>query len=121
MAFQVKRIHDEAGESDGFRVLVDRRWPEDITEEQAALDLWAEDAAPSSGLWAWSQENPDEFTEFSRRYRAELDANPVAVAALRKRESDHATVTLLHSGPDTANNHARLLADYLASHPTFLS
>jgi uncharacterized protein YeaO (DUF488 family) len=121
MAFQVKRVHDDAEPADGFRILVDRLWPRGISKERAALDEWAKDAAPSTGLRQWFHANPDEFPEFSRRYRAELDANPEAVAALRRRVTDHGTVTLLHSVRDTTDNHARVLAEYASSHPDLLA
>ncbi|MBG0562262.1 DUF488 domain-containing protein [Actinoplanes aureus] len=45
MAFQVKRVHDDAGPADGYRVLVDRLWPRGISKDRAALDRWAKEAA----------------------------------------------------------------------------
>ncbi|WP_328476284.1 DUF488 family protein [Actinoplanes sp. NBC_00393] len=114
MPFQVKRIHDAAEKSDGYRVLVDRLWPRGISKDRAALGLWAKDAAPSTELRTWFHAHTDEFDEFARRYRAELDANPTATAELRRLARDHPTVTLLYSVRDATHNHARILADYLA-------
>ena len=113
MAFRVKRIHDDPDPADGFRVLVDRLWPRGISKDRAALDLWAKDAAPSTELRTWFHAHTGEFAEFADRYRAELDANPQAVAQLRELAADHPTVTLLYSVRDATNNHARVLADYL--------
>lgn len=46
------RIYDhdfEAGSGgDLYRVLVDRLWPRGVKKSDAALDLWAKDAAPST-------------------------------------------------------------------------
>ncbi len=121
MAYRVKRVYDDAESTDGYRVLVDRLWPRGVTKERAALAEWAKDAAPSTELRQWFHQHPGEFTEFSRRYRAELDANPQAVAPLRQLASEHGTITLLHSVREDTDNHARLLADYLGSHPDFLA
>ena len=114
MTIQVKRVHEGAEPGDGFRVLVDRLWPRGVSKGRAALDLWAKDAAPSTELRTWFHAHPDQFPEFTRRYRAELDANPDAVSRLRHLADDHHTVTLLFSVRDVTNNHARVLAEYLA-------
>ena len=121
MAFLVKRIHEPADPADGYRVLVDRVWPRGVSKEHAALDEWAKDAAPSTALRQWFHRNSGAFTEFSLRYRAELDANPEAVAALRRCDSEHGTVTLLHGVRDTTDNHARVLAEYLSSYTELMS
>jgi uncharacterized protein YeaO (DUF488 family) len=113
MTFQVKRVHDAADPADGYRVLVDRLWPRGISKDRAALDLWAKDAAPSTELRTWFHAHPGEFDEFARRYRAELDANPDAVATLRRLADEHPVVTLLFSVRDVEKNHARILADHL--------
>lgn len=113
MVYLVKRVYDDPAPADGYRVLVDRLWPRGVTKERAALDLWAKDAAPSTELRQWFHAHPDQFAEFARRYRAELDANPAA-GQLRDLAREHPTVTLLHSVRDAEQNHARVLADHLA-------
>jgi len=113
MVYLVKRVYDDPAPSDGYRVLVDRLWPRGVTKERAALDLWAKEAAPSTELRRWFHAHPDQFAEFARRYRAELDANPAA-GQLRELAREYPTVTLLYSVRDPANNHARVLADHLA-------
>ncbi|GGN85708.1 hypothetical protein GCM10010112_66420 [Actinoplanes lobatus] len=115
MAFQIKRVQDDPDPGDGYRILVDRLWPRGVSKERAALGEWAKDAAPSTGLRQWFHQHTGEFAEFTRRYRAELDANPEAVAALRRTEHERGTVTLLYSVRDTVHNHALVLADYLGS------
>jgi len=107
--FRVKRVYDDPAADDGCRVLVDRLWPRGVTKERAALDRWAKEVAPSTELRTWFHAHPDQFPEFARRYRAELDGNP-AVAGLRDLGP---TVTLLYSVRDAEHNHAQLLADYL--------
>jgi uncharacterized protein YeaO (DUF488 family) len=110
---QVKRVYEEAGPADGFRVLVDRLWPRGVSKERAALGLWAKEVAPTTELRTWFHAHPGEFAEFSRRYRAELKDNP-EVGRLREELSAHAVVTLLYGVHDTEHNHARILAEVLA-------
>jgi uncharacterized protein YeaO (DUF488 family) len=110
---RVKRVYDGAEPGDGFRVLVDRLWPRGVSKERAALGLWAKEVAPTTELRQWFHAHPGEFTEFDRRYRAELRDNP-EVDRLRGRLSAHPVVTLLHGVHDTEHNHARILADVLA-------
>jgi len=114
VVFRIKRVHDTPVPADGYRVLVDRLWPRGVSKERAALDHWAKDVAPSTELRTWFHAHLDRFPEFAARYRAELDAAPDAVAALRELGRTRPVVTLLYSVRDTEQNHARVLADYLA-------
>lgn len=112
MGWRTKRIYDEAGPEDGFRVLVDRLWPRGVSKERAALDLWLKEVAPSTELRTWFHANTGGFDEFAERYRAELRTNP-AVDELRRLGATHETVTLLYGVRDPEHNHARILAAYL--------
>lgn len=111
--FRIKRIYAEAGSDDGSRVLVDRLWPRGVARQTAALDLWLKDIAPSPSLRGWFAHDPARFQEFRKRYRAELDANPEAVAQLCALAKD-GDVTLLYGARDPHVNQAAVLADYLA-------
>ena len=62
----------------------------------------------------WFGHDPAKWDEFRRRYAAELDANPEAVALLRERAAA-GTVTLLFGARDREHNDAVALQDYLAS------
>jgi uncharacterized protein YeaO (DUF488 family) len=110
---QVKRVYEDAGPGDGFRVLVDRLWPRGVSKERAALGLWAKEVAPSTELRRWVHAHPDEFAEFSRRYRAELKNNP-EVDRLREHLSGHPVSTLLYGVHDAERNHAQILAALLS-------
>jgi uncharacterized protein YeaO (DUF488 family) len=114
MAFQIKRIYDAASPGDGYRALVDRLWPRGVSKDDAQLDEWAKDVAPSRELREWFAHEPSRFEEFATRYRAELDANP-ATASLRQVGADNDTVTLLFGARDEAANHAVVLRDYLST------
>lgn len=68
------RIYGQSSAS-GFRILVDRLWPRGIKKEDAGIDLWAKDIAPSNDLRKWFGHDPEKYDEFAARYRQELDAS----------------------------------------------
>ena len=114
MAFDlmVKRIYEPPAPDDGQRVLVDRIWPRGVSKEEAALALWLKEIAPSDELRKWFGHEAARWTEFQKRYRAELDGNGEAVAQLRG-FLQHGKVTLLYGAHDEAHNNAVALAGYL--------
>jgi uncharacterized protein YeaO (DUF488 family) len=69
---RVRRVYDAPARGDGNRVLVDRIWPRGLTKEKANLDDWCKTIAPSTELRKWNHHDPERFTEFARRYQAEL-------------------------------------------------
>ncbi|OLT36070.1 hypothetical protein BJF79_31615 [Actinomadura sp. CNU-125] len=111
---RVRRIYEPAAEEDGKRVLVDRVWPRGVSKDEARLDAWAKDVAPSTELRKWYGHDPDKFPEFERRYRAELGdpERTDALAELRDLAAD-GTVTLLTATKDVAHSQAAVLADRL--------
>ena len=111
---QIKRVYDEPSERDGFRILVDRIWPRGLAKAAASIDLWLKDIAPSSILRTWFGHSPVRWTEFKRRYYAEL-AGAVQAAALAKlRAVKEPSITLLYAAKDQEHNNAVALRDYLA-------
>ena len=50
---QIKRVYEEPDRDDGTRILVDRLWPRGLTKEDARVDLWLKDVAPSTALRKW--------------------------------------------------------------------
>lgn len=116
MAVRVARIYDEAGEDDGFRVLVDRAWPRGIRRDTARIDLWLPEVAPSTDLRKWFRHEPERFAEFARRYRQELATNP-AKAQLVELTAHHPTITLLYGARDRQHNQAVVLAEMLTRSP----
>lgn len=109
---RVKRIYDPPSTEDGARILVDRIWPRGVAKDAAELTEWLKDIAPSTGLRQWFHRDPTRWTEFGRRYRAELDANSEAVGRLRE-FIEAGPVTLLYAARDRERNHAVVLADYV--------
>ncbi|OUC57973.1 DUF488 domain-containing protein [Acinetobacter seifertii] len=112
MEIHIKRIYENADHSDGKRILVDRLWSRGISQENAHLDLWLKEVAPSTELRKWFHAaTPDHWEEFKRRYLKELETNS-AVEELQHIAVKH-TVTLLYSAKDVEHNHAIILRDYL--------
>ena len=48
----IKRVYGPASRADGYRVLVDRLWPRGLTKDDARLDEWLREIAPSKELHA---------------------------------------------------------------------
>jgi len=109
---QVKRIHEPPDPADGYRALIDRLWPRGISRPRAALDNWLIDLAPSTELRKWFREDPRRWTQFVRRYRAELRAQAPMLEALRQRARQQ-RLTLLYAARDPRRNHALVLRDVL--------
>jgi uncharacterized protein YeaO (DUF488 family) len=105
---QIKRIYEPADAADGYRALIDRLWPRGISRQRAALDAWLTELAPSNALRLWYRHDPKRWTQFGRRYRAELRAQRPALAALRARAAT-GRVTLLYASREPRINHAVVL------------
>jgi len=110
----IKYVRDPASAEDGQRILIDRLWPRGVSKERAALSEWRRDLAPSTELRQWFGHVPERWEEFRKRYAHELDANPEAVAELRK-WLRQGRVTLVYGARDEERNQAVALRHYLLS------
>lgn len=111
----VKRVYEPPSPEDGHRVLVDRLWPRGLRKEEARIDSWLRDLAPSDELRRWFGHDPARWPEFQRRYATELDGKrslwePLLAQARRGR------ITLLYAARDPDHNNAIALARYLEEH-----
>ncbi len=113
--FRLKRVYERASAEDGYRVLVDRVWPRGLKKEEARIDEWQREIAPSSELRRWYGHDPDKWSEFRSRYVAELDGKPDLVRELRERARSR-TVTLLFGARERERNNAVALKAYLEAH-----
>jgi len=112
MDIRIKRIYDPVAGSDGERVLVDRLWPQGFTPEDACIDGWVQELAPSTELRRWFGNEQTRFPEFRRRYIAELADQQPQLAKLRQRASRD-TLTLVYAARHTEHNNATVLAEVL--------
>ena len=115
---RIKRIYEERLAGDGLRILVDRLWPRGVSKDEAGLDLWAKQLAPSTELRKWFSHDPARFEEFERLYWSELEDQPDALAKKIVTELAGATgvVTLLYAARDTNINHATVLKRWMEGH-----
>ncbi|MDD3857828.1 MAG: DUF488 domain-containing protein [Methanoculleus sp.] len=109
---RIKRIYAEPSADDGTRVLVDRLWPRGVSKEEAKIDRWEKDLAPTNELRKWFGHDPAKWEEFLRRYRAELEGKEELLARLRQEATD-GTVTLLYAAKDEEQNNAVALKRYI--------
>jgi uncharacterized protein YeaO (DUF488 family) len=112
MPVMTKRIYEPASPRDGYRVLVDRIWPRGISRDEAALDAWMKELAPTDALRKWFHADPSRWGEFRRRYLSELKGRRDNVRGLAER-AGNGPVTLLFAARDERHNHAVVLKQYL--------
>lgn len=109
---KTKRVYEKTAKSDGTRFLVERLWPRGIKKENLKMKTWLKDVSPSPELRKWFSHDPEKWTEFKKRYRAELKSNPEAWKPILEAAKD-GDVTLLYSASDTEHNSALLLKEFL--------
>lgn len=112
MKIQTKRVYEEIGESDGFRVLTERLWPRGVSEERAALDRWMKGVAPSHELRKWFGHDSDKYLEFKEIYRRKLFGSE-AVEEMIELIKQHETVTLIYASKDKKHNSTMVLKKFL--------
>jgi uncharacterized protein YeaO (DUF488 family) len=111
---QVKRVYDEPEPGDGTRVLVDRLWPRGLSKEQAKIDTWLKDIAPSNELRKWFGHDPEKFAQFRQRYTQELTSDTAQEALQKLRAmAEKGVVTLLYAAHDSEHSNAIVLHDIL--------
>ncbi|MEK3876007.1 DUF488 domain-containing protein [Paenibacillus sp. FSL H8-0122] len=113
----LKRIYEPADPGDGYRILVDRLWARGVTKEQAAIDEWMKEIAPSPALRKWFGHLPERFTAFKERYTLELEENPECAghAEVIRERALNQRVTLVYAAKDPVHNHAKVLYEWLIS------
>ncbi len=111
MNVMLKRAYELPAKHDGQRILVDRLWPRGLGRATARIDLWLKEVAPSAELRRWFGHDPEKWTEFRKRYRAELEDNPAwpELQALA-RQGD---LTLVYAAKDQLHNQAVVLKQLL--------
>jgi len=109
---KIKRAYEPPEPEDGTRVLVDRLWPRGLSKQEARLDQWNRELAPSGELRRWFGHKIGRWHEFSRRYRLELAGHAQALQELRRR-AQQGPVTLVYAAKDEQHNHALVLKSVL--------
>jgi len=112
MDVRLKRAYEAPAASDGYRVLIDGLWPRGVRRQDARLDEWARELAPSAELRRWFGHDPDRFEQFRGRYTAELAAQEKKLRELRRRARER-RLTLVYAARDREHNDAVVLAAIL--------
>ncbi|MDR4509686.1 MAG: DUF488 family protein [Candidatus Brocadiaceae bacterium] len=110
--FVTKRVYEKPDKIDGTRVLVDRLWPRGLKKEDARIDHWMKELAPSSALRKWFAHKEDRWQEFKSRYQEELKEKKDLLKQLTDLEKDN-TITLLYAAKDEERNNAQVLLEVL--------
>ena len=109
---RLKRAYEPPAPDDGARVLIDRLWPRGVKKEDAAIDEWIKEIAPSTALRKWFGHDPERWQEFRRRYQSEIRQHPDELQRLRAL-AQRGRITLVYSAHDEAHNDAVVLKDLL--------
>ena len=114
----IKRIYEYASGMDGYRILVDRIWPRGVSKEDANLDKWWKEIAPSDKIRKAFDHESDKFDTFKQNYIHELDENNETKSFLQEvnHELKSGRVTLLYGAKDETHNQAVVLKDYIERH-----
>ena len=120
MLLEVQRIYGlerqagHAAEKEGsWRIFVDGLWARGIKKEEAGIDLWLKDIAPSTKLRKWFGHDPGKWNEFKQRYFKELDENKEPVELILQKLSSGTSVLLLYGAKGEKFNNAVALEEYL--------
>ena len=114
MDIKTKRAYESPSDDDGHRILVDRLWPRGISKENAKIEIWPKELAPSTELRRWYGHDPEKWEEFKSRYAEELDRHPDLVKELMELVCS-GKVTFVYSSKEQRLNNAAALVEYLES------
>ena len=96
---------------------MERLWPRGVTRNAARLTRWLVDLAPSPALRQWFGHDPKKWSEFQRRYAAEL-RRPEVEPLLRDlgARAQQETVTFVFAARDPERSNAAVLKHFLERH-----
>ncbi|HLI14674.1 MAG TPA: DUF488 family protein [Acidimicrobiales bacterium] len=97
----------------GTRVLVDPTWPRGLRREQAPIDRWLPEVAPSAAIRRLDDGTPQAFASFARRYREELRAQSGALLEELRLLAHSGGLVLLTASHDLERSGASVLAGEL--------
>lgn len=112
MEIQIKRIYEKPSKYDGYRLLIDRVWPRGVSKEDAKLDDWNKEIAPSTELRKWFDHKEERFDEFKKRYKKELEGQHEELKEISKIVKDK-KLTLLYGAKNKKMNQAVVLKETL--------
>lgn len=115
---RISRVVEDRRPQDGARILVDRSWPRGLVKDEARIDAWERDIAPSSTLRTWFGRDRERFAEFARRYEDELhDAQHARALERLRTHLSLGRLTLVTATRDVECSHAAVIARLLTREP----
>jgi uncharacterized protein YeaO (DUF488 family) len=119
MVILLKRAYEKPSPQDGKRILVERLWPRGLRKEEANIDQWPKEIAPSTELRKWYSHDPNKWSEFKRRYWLELETKKDAIKQLSI-EAKKGNVTFVFGSKEEKLNNAVALKEYIEFYSTGL-
>jgi len=112
MTVYIQRIYEDK-QQEGLRILVDRVWPRGVAKDDANLDHWIKEVAPTSELRKWFNHDPKLYAAFKEKYEKELRENisqKQAFEELQNKVSEtDKDIILLFAAKDKKHNQAVVL------------
>ena len=115
---KIKSLYQPVEEGDGFRILIDNLFPQDVSKETTQLDLWLKGIAPSKDLRKWFDDNHNKWFEYKKKYLKELKNKKTLLKLINDNEKKYGTVTLLYTTKDEKRNNAQILKNKLQGYKT---
>ena len=112
MPIFLKRAYAKAVPEDGKRILVERLWPRGLRKEDARIDEWLKDLAPSTDLRKWYGHDPSKWKVFKEKYWKELKGKEAGLSRLSKESSQH-SITFIFGSKEEKLNTAAALKEYI--------
>jgi len=112
MPIFLKRAYEKAVPEDGKRILVERLWPRGLRRENARIDEWLKDLAPSTNLRKWYQHDPSKWEQFKEKYWKELEDKKTELFNLAK-EASQRNITFVYGSREEKMNNAVALKMYV--------
>ena len=111
---KIKRVYDRSSQDDGKRILIDRLWPRGLKKEDAQIDEWLKEIAPSNELRKWFNHDPNKWSEFKKKFFTELLGKRDMVEGIIN-TARKGTVTLLFGSKEERFNNAVALKEFIDS------
>ncbi len=108
----MKRAYEKPSHEDGKRILVERLWPRGLKKEDAKIDEWVKELAPSTELRKWYSHDPAKWTQFKQKYWNELGNKKESLLKLAK-EASKGNITFVFGSKEEKLNNAAALKEYI--------
>ncbi len=112
MPILLKRAYEKPSSDDGKRILVERLWPRGLKKENAKIDEWLKELAPSTELRKWYGHDPSKWAQFQEKYWNELKNKQDDLSELAK-ESTKNTITFVFGSKEEKLNNASALKEFI--------